>query len=65
MTVKAIGHNFGRGQSQDYHIQVWFNLAWWFLRKLKCKKLTDNGRYVGGKAIGSKDLKIDVTVFGT
>jgi hypothetical protein len=41
----AIGHNFERGPSKDHSSKVWSKLTQWFLRRLKCEKLTtDDGQ---------------------
>jgi len=33
MLDKVTRHNLRRGSSKEYHIQVWSNLPYWFLRK--------------------------------
>jgi hypothetical protein len=50
MEGMAIGHNFERGPSNDHSSKVWSKLAQWFLRRLKCEKLTTDGRNLMAKA---------------
>jgi hypothetical protein len=41
----AVGHNFERDPPRDHPCQVWFNLVQRFQRRrLKCEKLTDDGK---------------------
>jgi uncharacterized membrane protein len=47
---KVTRHYFERESSNEYHIHAWSHLGWWFLRRSKCKNLTDNGHQVMGKS---------------
>ena len=51
MEFEPIIYNLVWGLYKDYSCQVWFKLTQWFLRRLKCKKLTpDEGHQVVEKA---------------
>jgi hypothetical protein len=52
----AVGHNFGRGPSNDYFIKVWFQLSNWFqTRRFLCE--FPIGSYVKlSLAVGAKLL---------
>jgi hypothetical protein len=46
------GQDFRRGSSKEYHIQVWFQLAQWFLRRIV------DGQQMPSDSKSSRDPKI-------
>ena len=52
MAGGVVGHNSEKGPSKDHACKVWSKLVQWFQRRrLKCKKLTTDGRTMDGRPV--------------